>query len=840
MGTVFRASFDVLYSASNRPQLFAVASAMMLSTFGSICRGQDKITPHLPKSDRLDSIGDPLPENAVERFGTLRFQHPSSVIDLALSPDGKTLVSIGSQELVAWETQSGKQLWLKHPKQLGINLPGASYGVRSVIFSADSSCFYAVQSFNTVLKFDVATGQSQEILLQRGPKTGFARSLDVTQDGKRFAVGGPAGVSVYSLDAGLLFHVPNDNSGELIGIERDRLVFGGHYSLAVFSHEEDRIAIVSSDSPKTIRLFNAFSGEEELSIQLSSWLVRMDFSPDNRHLAATERDSSVRVYETKSGELVWEHSAEIMNNAESYTSGITHSPDGRLLAVGAPIGSDYWIHMFDAHNGESLRYLIGHAWKPWALAFDADSRTLYSAGWDGPIRRWDTITGEQLPLPIGMRASSVVAASPIEESVAFADDLGGVHVVAGAGREQVNLWQRKLTFDKLAFSPDGRFVAMGGSEQAKLHVEVVDLHSNATLHEWIWDKGRDPHSSIESLEFSPDGSRLAAAVFRQDQVLLWNLADGKEIARLPHNNVYGLSFDADGMRLVTAGWDRIVRQWYARDGKLVSMHDMRQISDEQGDLRMYTVCCSPAGDMLATAHLDGRVRLWNQSDFSFRGGFKVDGRFIYGSIAFSLDGVWLATGQMNGAVEIFDPYTASRAYEVGRHEHYAYTVKFGHNNSKLVSGGSDEVSYRWDLVPDLPKSSDMDTRVDSKSTSDFPRLWKELGGDDAAQAYRAYWGLIQRGNDIVEPLGEILRSIETLVDMSGLSADASGRKKKLAHMLIAKDDSAEPVIRALRGVSVLGHIGSESSLAALEELSQSQAHLRIAQAAERWLNEESE
>src|ERR1700726_3384816 len=53
------------------------------------------------KAEPVDQLGDPLPPGARLRLGTLRFQHPRGVQDMVLSPDGKSIVTIGGS-LIAW------------------------------------------------------------------------------------------------------------------------------------------------------------------------------------------------------------------------------------------------------------------------------------------------------------------------------------------------------------------------------------------------------------------------------------------------------------------------------------------------------------------------------------------------------------------------------------------------------------------------------------------------------------------------------------------------------------------------------------------------------------------
>jgi hypothetical protein len=68
-----------------------------------------------------DDSDDPLPKGALLRLGSLRFRHPSNVHELALSPDEKTVVTIG-EELIAWDAATGKERWRADLRTYGIDV----------------------------------------------------------------------------------------------------------------------------------------------------------------------------------------------------------------------------------------------------------------------------------------------------------------------------------------------------------------------------------------------------------------------------------------------------------------------------------------------------------------------------------------------------------------------------------------------------------------------------------------------------------------------------------------------------------------------------------------------
>ena len=769
------------------------------------------------RQPRTDSLGDVLPDHALLRLGTLRFRQPSDVTDLALSPDEKTVVTIGSDDLIAWDQATGKQLWRANSREHGINLTAAAYGVRALAFAPDGSVFYTPGKHNQVIVWDVASGTS-EVLSFKGTLPGIvggrisnSKAIDVSRDGRKLAVGSAAGIVVCNDQGDVLFEIANKPNAPLDFAGRDRLTFGGDYSYGLFSPDEKILAIVTSDSPEEILLLDADTGDELRRIKLTSRLVRFAFSPDSSRIVATERDVAARLYAVASGGEIWSYVIDPNTTAESYTCAVAYSPDAKIIAACAPVGSDYDIRLLDAETGREIGNLTGHAWKPWALAFTADSKVLYSSGWDGAVRRWDVSRQQQLALPQGIRATPVVATSPNGRMLAYSDDSGTIRLVdANSGMEIRTLELPGSTYTQLAFSPDSQSLAGGGATDDSVQVAIWELTKGDVIHCWQWPKGPDPHSVVESLCFRSDGKQLAAAVFRQSAAYLWDLTTGQQIAQLRHGAVYGLSFSPDGGTLATAGWDKVIRFWNTSTGEKRDEIYCADRLNNNGDHRMYTVCYAPAGGILATAHLDGKLRVWNATDMDLLKEFQVKGRFIYGAICFSPDGSLLATGSMGGAVELWDPLTAEVVWDGGKHESYVYTVSFGADSGVLVSGGDDGVCYLWDLQPsEQPPHRDLDA------------LWKDLAGNGAT-AYRATWAMTQTPDRTVALIGAKLRGVTSLMDLdgvvAGLSAEEATRRKRLATILADKDESVELVITVKRAVSLLRRLGTKEAIALLEEL----------------------
>jgi WD40 repeat protein len=204
------------------------------------------------------------------------------------------------------------------------------------------------------------------------------------------------------------------------------------------------------------------------------------------------------------------------------------SPDGRFLAVGENNG----IAIYDPATGEKAAPFKPRPAPVPAVAFSSDSRRLVSAGVSDPaIKAWNV--AEDKPL-IEMRydpaPNSAVAISPDGRLIAAP---GGFQSAAGPTVQVREVdWDARTYRDfrtlkghvryvwKVAFSPDGRYLATGSWDST---IKVWDLQAPASA-EPVTLRGHT--GIIYALAFSPDGHRLASGSgsAHRGEIKVWDAA----------------------------------------------------------------------------------------------------------------------------------------------------------------------------------------------------------------------------------------------------------------------------------------------------------------------------
>jgi len=166
-----------------------------------------------------------------------------------------------------------------------------------------------------------------------------------------------------------------------------------------------------------------------------------------------------------------------------------------------------------------------------------------------------------------------------------------------------------------AFSPDGKYLAVGGDD---LVVNVFDTSTWETVYELKGHTG-----SILALDFSPDGRYLSSGsgtdkVIPQNagenQTRIWDMETGEQVAVLGghRDGVLAVKWSNAGDRLATASDDRTLRVWEMPSGTEL----MNTTGHTSGIL---DVDWSPDDQLLITGSRDYKIKVWNSTTGENRG-----------------------------------------------------------------------------------------------------------------------------------------------------------------------------------------------------------------------------
>jgi WD40 repeat protein len=208
------------------------------------------------------------------------------------------------------------------------------------------------------------------------------------------------------------------------------------------------------------------------------------------------------------------------------------------------------IKVFDVASGKEVLALQGHVGPAFAVAFRPDGKQLATCAMDQTVRLWDARTGKEVRVLRLEFPAMGLAYSPdgMRLAAAVKHDLRVWEVETG--KQGLGVKGHTGVALSVAWSPDGRLLATGGSDR------LVQLWEPATGKVLFSLRGHTG-TTVHSLAFSPDGKRLLSAAADRT-ARMWSTATGQEVLPLHHpGRVHAVAFSPDG-RLVATGSDSVV------------------------------------------------------------------------------------------------------------------------------------------------------------------------------------------------------------------------------------------------------------------------------------------
>jgi len=420
-----------------------------------------------PRRPTVDCYGDSLPEGALARMGSIRFQtgqlrgsgtgfNKGAKARMAFSPDGRFLATNITRLLVIWD-RDGR----RHAE---IDLPDDYSGIGELVFSPDSRLLLTSHYGQMVIAWDVGTGRKAWARdFNNYPP--YIESAAFSPDGRRIAAGVSGeldGVAVLNAATGKVLQeiacdqarskvdwFPDGKRLLVVSNSKARVIpltdptkakvasLSTKQSFPCCLADEGRL-IVLQDGDSYVRVFDAETFKQVLEVNYKFKVRGFDlddvrktlfvFVGEDKH---KKRTDLVLVYDLPSRSMI--RALEIvqpkwirvgppqpkLDRALVCTipmplvgSCALVSPDGQALVTADP-GLNWW----SALDGTPLNHRKRHASPIKRLIFDPSGQTLYALG--GDVRAWDVKTGAHRATLVLTEGEKCLARSWTKEGTHF-------------------------------------------------------------------------------------------------------------------------------------------------------------------------------------------------------------------------------------------------------------------------------------------------------------------------------------------------------------------------------------------------------------------------------------
>jgi WD40 repeat protein/predicted Ser/Thr protein kinase len=681
-----------------------------------------------------------------------------AVHSVALSPDGKRIISGSSDTVKLWDAETSTEV---------MNMRGHTSIVVSVAFSPDGKQIASGSHDRTVRIWDASSGK--ELMTLRGHQTALL-SVKFSPDGKRIVSGsydklikvwdaktGADVMTLHGLEINSVAFSPDGKqivSGDVWGEIKvwDAVTGKEETTLRGYGYDNGWVPSISfspdgkfivSGWGNEIKIWNVSTGTEIMTLRGHDGpTMSVIFSKDGKNIVSGSMDNTIKVWDTATGKIVL-----TLRGHEGYVNSVEFTPDGKKIVSGSQDGT---VKVWDLSIDRESTRIFGQSTLT-SIVFSPDGKHIVSGSYAGEVKIWDVESGAEL---MTLRGHEEVF------SIAFSSD--GKRIVSGGVDKTISLWDavtgtelmalrgHEKSITCVAFSVDNKLIVSGSGDKM---IKVWDATTGAELMTLSGHK-----EPISSISFSPDGKQIISGS-RDGTIKVWDVASGTEVMNLSEQKrgVACVLFSPDGKRIASASYDGTTKILDTTNG-----NELMTLRGHGGAVR--SIAFNPDGKRIISGSMDRTVKVWDMATGTELLTLHANFDQVY-SVAFSPDGKTIAGGDRAGEVVLYESTAPTGGYELR---------KTGRAATKFVDEMYQKYGYYYDVIDKIQADTTLDEPIrklalqiaNSRKWEDVDKLWQESWDvvslpDKDMETYHQALEKIEKANSLEtnNPNPSILRTL---------------------------------------------------------------------------------